>query len=137
MNACTSFKVTLGIGCDRGTSQETIASAIAHALSAAQLNHTQVAGIASITLKADEAGLLACAAHYNWPIRFFSPAELAGVSVPNPSPVVLQHTGTPSVSEAAALLLAQQSMQALLLEKFRWRGSDGRHATVSIARITP
>jgi len=47
---------------------------------------------------------------------------------------VRKHTGTPSVSEAAALLAAGAGAQ-LLLEKHRLRGPDGRNATVSIARI--
>jgi len=56
------------------------------------------------------------------------------VPVPNPSETVRKHTGTPSVSEAAALLAAGAGAQ-LLLEKHRLRGPDGRNATVSIARI--
>jgi cobalt-precorrin 5A hydrolase len=55
---------------------------------------------------------------------------------------VRQYTGTPSVSEAAALLAGAGvlgrsealPMTALLVEKFKHRGADGRNATVSIAR---
>ena len=61
---------------------------------------------ASITLKAKEPGLLALVAERGWPMRFYTPAELAAVPVPNPSETVLRYTGTPSVSEAAALLAA-------------------------------
>ena len=50
-----------------------------------------------------------------------------------------RYTGTPSVSEAAALLAAGTSLAAdpgaLLVEKHRLRGADGRNATVSIARM--
>ena len=75
-------------------------------------------------------------------MRFYTPAELAAVPVPNPSETVLRYTGTPSVSEAAALLAAgggQQPapMSALVVEKHRLRGPDGRNATVSIARVPP
>ena len=80
-------------------------------------------------------------------MRFYAPAELATVPVPNPSETVLRYTGTPSVSEAAALLTAGQGaglppqppapMQALVVEKHRLRGPDGRNATVSLARIAP
>jgi cobalt-precorrin 5A hydrolase len=55
--------------------------------------------------------------------------------VPNPSETVRRYTGTPSVSEAAALLAAGAGMEALLVEKHKHRGPDGRNATVSVARI--
>jgi len=54
--------------------------------------------------------------------------------VPNPSETVRKHTGTPSVSEAAALLAAgATSPTALRVEKHKCKGPDGRHATVSVA----
>ena len=37
-------------------------------------------------------------------VRYFTAAELAAVDVPNPSDTVARHVGTPSVSEAAAIL---------------------------------
>ena len=57
------------------------------------------------------------------------------MTVPNPSETVRKHTGTPSVSEAAALLAAGTDLSHLLIEKHRLRGPDGRNATVSIARM--
>ncbi|WP_271010108.1 cobalamin biosynthesis protein [Paucibacter sp. B51] len=127
--------VVLGLGCDRGTSAETIAQAVAQALVRLGCGSAQVRGLASIALKADEAGLLAFAAAQGWPLHFFSAAELARVEVPNPSETVRRHTGTPSVSEAAALLLGGGRVSDLLLEKHKHRGADGRHATVSVARM--
>lgn len=129
------MRVALGIGCDRGTPAATIAQAAEAALAAAGLARHAVERVATIDLKADEAGLLEFAAARNWPLTFYPATELAKVAVPNPSATVLKYTGTPSVSEAAALLAAQAEMQALLVEKFRLRGPDGRHATISIARI--
>ncbi|WP_018605121.1 cobalamin biosynthesis protein [Uliginosibacterium gangwonense] len=129
------IRIALGVGCDRGTPQSTIEAAIGEALALAGLNSEQISGLASITLKADEQGLLACAAAHHWPLQFYTPEELASVEVPNPSATVLRHTGTPSVSEAAALLAARADMSQLILEKHRLRGLDGRHATVSIAKV--
>ncbi|MBU0499025.1 MAG: cobalamin biosynthesis protein [Gammaproteobacteria bacterium] len=126
-------KVAVGLGCDRGTPAATIAQALAEALAAAGLEATQVERLASIDLKADEAGLLEFAACLGREIQFYPPERLAAVPVPNPSETVRRHTGTPSVSEAAALLAGGG---ALLLEKHRLRGPDGRNATVSIARIS-
>ena len=78
---------------------------------------------------------LELAADRGWTIRFYRADELAVVDVPNPSETVRKHTGTPSVSEAAALLAAGADKTQLLIEKLRHRGPDGRNATVSIARI--
>ena len=139
------MKITLGIGCDRGTPASTLHDALAQALALAQATPADVVAVASITLKADEAGLLTFAAQHGWAIHFYTPAQLAAVAVPNPSETVRRHTGTPSVSEAAALLAAAAATAAasggaagaaqLLVEKHNWRGADGRHATLSIARM--
>jgi len=131
-----AMSVALGIGCDRGTPQSTIEAAIHDALKLAGLEPGQICRLASISLKADEQGLLACAAAHHWPLQFYAPEELAAVEVPNPSATVLRYTGTPSVSEAAALLAAGADMSQLILEKHRLRGPDGRNATVSIAKAS-
>lgn len=139
------FRLALGLGCDRGTPAATIGQAVDAALTDVAVRHgasaSRVVAVASIDLKADEAGLLELATARGWALTFYPAAQLAAVAVPNPSATVLRHTGTPSVSEAAALLAAGSgnglpaSMTALLIEKFRLRGPDGRNATVSIARI--
>lgn len=136
------MNVALGLGCDRGTPLVTLQHALRAALVQAGAQAGQVVAAASITLKADEPGLLALAAEHGWAMAFYAPAELAGVPVPNPSETVRRYTGTPSVSEAAALLAGARAlgheqalpMTALLVEKFKHRGADGRNATVSIAR---
>lgn len=142
-------RLALGLGCDRGTPVETLAAAVREALSRLGATEADVVAAASIDLKADEPGLHALAKRHGWPLRFHTAARLASVPVPNPSETVRRHTGTPSVSEAAALLAAGENAragagagadvpadrQALLVEKHKHRGPDGRHATVSIARV--
>ncbi|MDO5058296.1 MAG: cobalamin biosynthesis protein, partial [Lautropia sp.] len=112
---------------------------------------------ASIDLKADEGAMQQLMAERGMPVRFFTATQLAEVEVPNPSEVVRRYTGTPSVSEAAALLVAGQVVaaeqatvavqaarplsapapqSALLVEKHKLRGPDGRNATVSVAACT-
>lgn len=130
------MKVTLGIGCDRGASLATIELAVDEALARAGVTHADVAAVASIDLKANEAGLLALAEKQGWTIIFYPATQLAEVVVPNPSETVRKYTGTPSVSEAAALLVARAKLPNLLVEKIRSRGHDGRHATVSVVRCT-
>ena len=127
--------LALGIGCDRGTPAETIARAVADALALAGASFGDIAAVASITLKANEPGLLAFAARHGWRVHFYSAPELAAVAVPNPSETVRRYTGTPSVSEAAALLAARAPASALAVEKHKCQGPDGKNATVSLARL--
>ncbi len=129
------MKIALGLGCDRGTPAATLEQAVAEALAACGACWAQVVAAASIDLKADEAGLLELAARQGWVLRFYPAAELAQVPVPHPSETVRKYTGTPSVSEAAALLAAGTDMSRLLIEKHKLRGPDGRNATVSIALL--
>lgn len=129
------MKIALGLGCDRNTPATTIARCIAEALAACDATPEDVRAVASIDLKADEPGLLEVVAGHAWPCQFYTAAELAAVDVPNPSETVRKYTGTPSVSEAAALLAAGADQSHLLIEKHKLRGPDGRNATVSIARI--
>ena len=128
---------TVGLGCDRGVALATVREAVQAALALAGAQPGQVVMAASITIKQDEAALLALALEYGWPLVFYPPEKLARVAVPNPYETVRKYTGTPSVSEAAALLAAgpTTSMTALVVEKHKHRGADGRNATVSIARI--
>lgn len=129
------MKIALGLGCDRGTPAATIQQVIDEALSLAGAAMPDVQAVASIDLKADEIGLAEVAQAHGWTIRFYPAAELAWVSVPNPSETVRKYTGTPSVSEASAILVAQADQTDLIIEKHKLRGPDGRNATVSIARI--
>lgn len=127
------MQVAIGLGCDRGTPLATVVHTLDAALAQAGLLRDQVRVLATIEAKRDELALIELAAQGGWPLRFFSVAELAAVPVPNPSTTVLRHMGTPSVSEAAALLAAQATVDQLIVEKFKYKGDDGRNATVSIA----
>lgn len=97
----------VGIGCERGTRQAVIAQAVATALASQGLAAEAIAGVATIDLKADEAGLLAFCRAQNLPLVCFTAEQLQAVSVPNPSAIVAAEVGTPSVAEAAALLAAE------------------------------
>lgn len=129
------LRVAVGLGCDRGTALATVWHTLDAALEQAGLAREQVVVLASIEAKVDEAAFRELAARGGWPLRFFSARELAAVPVPNPSPTVLRYMGTPSVSEAAALLAAGSTTAKLLVEKFKFKGADGRNATVSIAKF--
>lgn len=135
--ATSALRLAVGLGCDRGTPEATVEACLRAALAQAGADIAQVVVAASIEAKADEAAFLSLAARHGWPLQWYSAAQLAAVPVPNPSETVLRYMGTPSVSEAAALLAAGAAHDAcaLLVEKHRLRGEDGRNATVSIARM--
>lgn len=135
MSQATHPPLALGLGCDRNTPAATIEAAITEALLLIGASLTDVQAVASIDLKANEPGLLEVAIAHGWTIHFYPAEELAPIPVPNPSETVRKYTGTPSVSEAAALLIAGTDLSQLLVEKYKLRGPDGRNATVSIARI--
>lgn len=129
------MKISLGLGCDRNTPAATLRRAIDEALAACAVTPDDIEVVASIDLKADEAGMQEVARHFGWSIRFYPASALARVQVPTPSETVRRYTGTPSVSAAAALLAAGADMQQLLIEKHKLRGADGRNATISIVRM--
>lgn len=125
----------LGLGCDRNTSRQEIATAITAALHAHDLSMADILAVATIDLKGDEPGILQVMTEQGWPLHLFDAATLDTIPVPHPSETVRRHTGTGSVAEAAALLLAQQGQEALVIRKFCHRGADGRNVTVAAARI--
>ncbi|PSB08129.1 precorrin-3B C(17)-methyltransferase, partial [filamentous cyanobacterium CCP2] len=96
-----------GIGCERGTSRQLIESAIQQVCQAHQFAEGSIAGIATLDLKADEAGILKLCHDRQWPLQCFTAEQLRSVSVPTPSDIVAEEVGTPSVAEAAAILASQ------------------------------
>ncbi len=93
----------VGMGCERGTSRELIEIAIEQTFKRYHLAQSAIAGIATIDIKADEIGLVELCRDRNFPLRTFPAEILRSVTVPNPSVIVDQEVGTPSVAEAAAL----------------------------------
>ncbi|MDX2243190.1 MAG: precorrin-3B C(17)-methyltransferase [Leptolyngbyaceae cyanobacterium bins.302] len=103
----------VGLGCERGTPQAVMEYALRQVFAEHQLSESAIAGIATIDLKADEAGMLELCQERDLPLRCFSTADLQTVPVPNPSPIVNAEVGTPSVAEAAALLAASNPLLSL------------------------
>lgn len=130
-----STRIMLGVGCDRNTVLQTLETAVERALKEIALAHDAVVAMATIDKKSDEPALLELARKQDWPLYFYSAQQLAQVTVPNPSAVVLKYMGTPAVSEAAAMLAADTGIDDLLLEKYKYRGEDNKNATVSIVRL--
>lgn len=108
--------LVLGVGCERGIPVEALEEGLEQFLQRHCYAKASIGALATLDRKADETGILKLAERYNWPLVFYSAAELAQVStMANPSPVVEQCVGTPGVAEPAALLTA--SAPHLLVEK--------------------
>jgi len=104
-----------GVGCRRGAGAGEILDCLRAACARAGAHPSALAVLGSVELKADEAGLLDAARRLGLRVAFFAAGELAAVDVPTPSARVAQAAGTPSVAEAAALLLARNT--ELICEK--------------------
>jgi len=127
--------IVLGLGCDRGTPLATVREVIDRALNTLDLDFSNVVALATIDKKSDEVAFLQLAQMKNLPLHLYSAAQLSRITVPSPSETVLKYMGTPAVAEAAALLSANTTQEDLLLEKLKHKGADGKHATVSIAKV--
>ncbi|MDL2306580.1 cobalamin biosynthesis protein [Desulfovibrio sp. OttesenSCG-928-C06] len=101
-----SKKIWMGLGCKRGVTPEAMEQFVSGILAENSLSWSEIAGIASIDIKSDEAAILELARRQRLPLRFFKAEELDAVPVPGLSERVRQATGTASVCEAAALLAA-------------------------------
>lgn len=124
-------RLVLGIGCNRHTSQEEIAQAVAEVLNHAGLALLAVGRIATIAAKGDEAGLLAFAAKLRLPLTTYSREELNTVRGPSPpSAHALAAVGALGVCEPAALLAAAGG--PLLIPKQKCG-----QVTVAVARLYP
>ncbi|MEO0758875.1 MAG: precorrin-3B C(17)-methyltransferase [Cyanobacteria bacterium J06648_16] len=130
----------VGIGCERGSAQALIEYAVEQAFEGSHLARGAIATLNTLDLKADEPGLLAFAEAHNLPLRCFTPEQLKDIPVPNPSDVVEQAVGTPSVAEAAAIVGAtvvgeSDELPELRVKKRVYRHPDYRGAvTVAIAQ---
>ncbi|MBE9196580.1 precorrin-3B C(17)-methyltransferase [Synechocystis sp. LEGE 06083] len=125
----------VGIGCVRGTDLALLEKALLEVLARENFSPLAIAGLASVHLKADEVGMQQLAQKYDLPFVTFSAKQLAAQSVPNPSAVVNQEVGTPSVAEAAALTATQVYGEGgkLIVEKVIVK-QDQQAVTVAIAQ---
>ncbi|GAA3746577.1 cobalt-precorrin 5A hydrolase/precorrin-3B C17-methyltransferase [Spinactinospora alkalitolerans] len=126
--------LVVGVGSARGAPAEEVGGLVDAALADAGLAPASVRAVATVDLKADEAGILAAARDRGWDVVTRPAAELAAVDVPNPSEVVRAEVGTPSVAEAAALRTAADAGRAAELVVAKRKSAN---ATVAIARLRP
>lgn len=126
--------LVVGVGACRGTPVDEVLGLVVTVLREAGLAQGDVVELATVDDKAGEPGLVGAARALGVPLVTYAAEVLARVEVPNPSGVPLTAFGTPSVSEAAALVGGGQ----LLVPK-RKSTPEGRAAwaTCAVARRGP
>jgi cobalt-precorrin 5A hydrolase len=119
----------VGVGCNRGTPAAEILFLIDQEFERLGFSILSIRNLASIDLKADEPGLAEAAETLRRPVLFFSAEEIRSITVPNPSEMVANHVGVPSVCEATALLSARR--RVLTAPKHKTK-----NVTVAIAKAS-
>lgn len=131
-----AVQVVAGLGCRSGCSVNDVLSLLLHSLQAHGLTVDNLAGLASVTHKRDEPGLLALAEQLGLQLNCFSAEELQPYQhAVQGSPLTLAATGSPAVAEPSALALAERlgdQPARLLGEKTR-----NPSATCALASIAP
>ena len=126
----------VGIGCERNTCKELITNSLNNFFESGDLSQQSIAGFATIDINKDEKGILELAEEKNLPIRFFSKENLSTIIVPNPSNVVQNEVGTPSVAEASCLLAAGEESK-LLEEKRIFKNQSGAVTIACLLYTSP
>ncbi|MEU7643764.1 Rv2231c family pyridoxal phosphate-dependent protein CobC [Streptomyces huasconensis] len=95
--------LVVGVGACEGAPPEEVVGLVRDAVREAGLPEAAVAELATVDVKGEEPGIVEAAARLGVPLVTYPAAELAEVTVPNPSAWAGTAVGTPSVAEAAAL----------------------------------
>lgn len=108
----------LGIGCRRGATAGTVRAAIQTVLAEHALRPEALRRAASIDLKSDEAGLLACCAELNLPLNFYAADELRAVPGEfTASAFVCRTVGVDNVCERSAMRSAGRDARLLVRKR--------------------
>ena len=120
--------LVLGIGASKGVPADELEALVDRALADAGLSAESVCAVGTADAKAAEPGIALLCARRGWPLTTYAAEVLAQVDVPNPSVHPQAALGTPSVAEAAALLLGDE----LVVPKRK-----SAMGTVAVARRRP
>ncbi len=137
--------LVVGVGSARGVSRTAVTEAIARLDREHGLDPRAIRAVASVDLKAGEAGILEAVQDLGFwhsdggdelSLLTYPAETLAGIEVPNPSEVVGREVGTPSVAEASALHAAAELGAGAPIELVASK-IKGDNVTVAAARIRP
>ena len=122
--------LAIGMGCDRGVSQETLDQLLKETFERHGLSVKSVKNVSTVDLKNREAGLLSFCERHKWELVCYTREELVKLKdiLPNPSEMVMKYLKIPGVSEPAAMLSARTDQ--LVVEK-----TKVPMATIAVARI--
>ena len=120
--------LVVGVGLHHSTTSEKIKTEIHACLAKHDLSRKSVAKLASLKKPVVVRGLKDAAEEMGVPVVYIERERLAQMDAPNPSGVVARFEGTPSVSEAAALLVSEGE---LIIEKQKFPPD----LTLAVARI--
>ncbi|MFF0746099.1 cobalamin biosynthesis protein [Streptomyces sp. NPDC004111] len=95
--------VVVGVGACEDAPVEELYELVTASLAEAGMPPNAVTALATVDVKARERAIVECAWRLAVPVLAYGAAQLASVTVPNPSGRALSAVGTPSVAEAAAL----------------------------------
>ncbi|WP_204009640.1 precorrin-3B C(17)-methyltransferase [Sphaerimonospora thailandensis] len=123
--------LVIGVGASGGAPAEEILTLVSRALGDAGLAPGSVARLATVDVKAGEPGIVEAARALGVPLITHPADRLARIHVPNPSEVVRNAVGTPSVAEAAALAEAGAGGELVAPKR------KSAMATVAVARLRP
>lgn len=110
--------LVVGLGLHWDTSKDEILQGIQTTLNEAGLSFKCVRNITTINREAIVKGLQEFSSEYNIPVEYFDKNQLSTIDVPNPSNTVMKFEGTPSVSEASAMLSAKNNKLLVQKRKF-------------------
>ncbi|PIE73818.1 MAG: cobalamin biosynthesis protein CbiG [Deltaproteobacteria bacterium] len=120
--------LVVGIGCNRGTSKQELAAALAELFADLKINRKSIRNLASIDKKSDEQGLLELAADNGWRIDFFDKEQINSQKNLEISFVALKAVGAIGVAEPTALLSAGSAI--LISRKRKWK-----NVTMAVAQV--
>jgi cobalt-precorrin 5A hydrolase len=125
---CRPPTLVLGMGCRRGVPFSTLETFVKETLAQHRIAFYSIDVLATADIKADEEALQMLAQHYGWSFETHTVESLKTMTtVPSPSARVQRLIGTPSVSEAAALLSSNKGNLIVPKQK-------GEGMTLAVAR---
>jgi len=113
--------IHLGIGCQKNLPIVDFIDLITKDLIAHKISPLSIASIGTADLKKDEKAIIELANKWKIPMCAINSNILAKYDIPNPSEKVEKETGSPSVAEAAAM---HMSNNTLLCEKVKAKAGD-------------
>lgn len=111
--------LAIGIGCNKGASEDKIAAAVKKTLEINSLSPLSIRNLASIDLKMNEEGLITYAKTLDVEIKFYTKELLNTINITEPSKAVMDAVGAGGVCEPSAVISAGTGR--LLVRKTKWK----------------